>query len=195
MNAVILAGGQSKRMGLDKAFIRIGELTIIERLLSILSKLFDKTIIIANRKGKYEDFGFPVFSDIHPNKGPLGGIYTGLKVSGSFYNLFVASDMPFIDEKFLSYMKSLSQDYDVLVPWDEKGYQPLCSVYSKNCLKPLEEHLIRDDLKIINIYHSLKVKNITKKEIIKNSQHKYLFFDINTKKDLEIALQIYEKSG
>lgn len=101
MNAVILAGGNSSRISTDKAFLKLNSHSIIENTILKLRSEFSKVIIVANLIEKYNHLGPEVVSDIFTHKGPLGGIHAGLTSSDSFYNLFVACDMPFINHEII----------------------------------------------------------------------------------------------
>lgn len=187
MTAIILAGGKSTRMKCDKAFLKLGTKTVIELLISKLEKKFSKLLIIANDVGKYATFGIEVVSDIFPDKGPLGGIYTGLVSSGSFYNFIFGCDMPFINMEFIEYMIRSKGGADIVVPrWDGR-FQPLHAIYSKRCAGLIKEHLNKDDPKITNLFSQVNVKIIEQGEVEGFVLGQALFANINTKEDYEAA--------
>ena len=97
---MILAGGKSIRMGQDKAFIEVDGIPIILRIFAVLDRLFPETIIVANEEEPYGKLGIPVYSDLIPGQGALGGLYTGLVYSTFSYSFCVACDMPFLDRAF-----------------------------------------------------------------------------------------------
>ena len=92
--AIILAGGKSSRMGSDKGLVLLNGKPMISYIIEILKKMQIPIIIISNNEN-YKQFGLPVFADIIKEKGPLGGIYTGLKNSKTESNIIVSCDVPF----------------------------------------------------------------------------------------------------
>ena len=131
-----------------------------------------------------------IVSDIFPGQGSLGGIYTGLKKSSSFYNLVVAADMPFLNESLLRYMIEVSDGYDFTLPKVNNLYEPLHAVYSKNCIAPIEAILGQNKKVIIELFNYVKVKFIGAGEIDRFDSQRLSYFNINNKEDLELARKI-----
>ena len=186
MNAIILAGGKASRMeGIAKAFLKINHEPLIEKQIRGLKKLFDKIIIVTNLPARYASLkGVEVASDIIPYQGPLGGIYSGLRVSDSFYNFVVACDMPFIDTGLIEYMHKKCPGYDAVVPRIDNKYEPLFSFYSKGCVKFIIQLLDKKIFKISELFSRIKVKEITRDEVLKFAFGEKIFTNINTRKDL-----------
>ena len=187
MNAIILAGGKASRMkGQDKAFLKIDNEPLISVQLRALKKHFKEIIIVTNLPEKYSAIkGVKVISDIVPHQGPLGGIYSGLRSSNSFYNFVVACDMPYIDTGLIKYMYKKSSGYDAVVPKLNKRYEPLHSLYSKNCLKFIAELLDKKIFRINKLFSEVKVKEITRDEVGQFALGAKIFTNINTREDLE----------
>ncbi len=142
---VILAGGQSRRMGEDKPFIQLGEHSLIERVAEALAAVFSEVIIVASEKSlsdhRYEDLPFRVFSDQIKNVGPMGGLETALQsVSGK--NVFIAAaDMPFLSPKVIQAMLPFSSQYDLVIPQLAGRSHPLHAFYSQNCLPAIQARI------------------------------------------------------
>lgn len=183
ITGIILAGGKSTRIGTDKAFLKIGEQTLIEILLAKIKDVFKDTIIIANEVERFDYLGMRVIPDIIPTKGPLGGIYTGLVRSSNFYNFIVACDMPFIDTGLPGYLSKKIDGYDVAVARYNDRLQPLCAFYSKNCIEPIKEQLDRDNLKIRDFFERVKVNVVNEVEISRLKLDGRAFVNINTPED------------
>ncbi len=193
MTGIILAGGRSTRFnGKNKAFFKINNETIIENIIKKLSSIFDDVVIVAN------DFELPnylvkVVKDIHPGKGPLGGIYTGLVNSNTKYNFVVACDMPFLNLELIEYIKNECRDdegFDIIVPKLETHYEPLHAIYSKDCITYIEKQLRQDNLKITDFFKYVKIKEIPE-QIIKRFDPQLLsFFNVNTPPNYRKALKI-----
>ena len=82
--------------------------------------------IVAADTNRYSALGVPVWADLIPDSGPLGGIYTALVNATSSHTLVVASDMPFVSASFLKYLVRIGQDVDVAIPQTTDSYRPLC---------------------------------------------------------------------
>jgi molybdopterin-guanine dinucleotide biosynthesis protein A len=139
MTGVILSGGKSLRMGQDKAFVEIGGLPMIERILRVLRALFEETIIVANQIDPYRQLDASIYSDAIPDRGALGGLYTGLLFSSFDTSFCVGCDMPFISGSLISYLTDRIEGHDAVVPRTADGLQPLHAVYSKNCLGAIRQ--------------------------------------------------------
>ncbi|HEY9714421.1 MAG TPA: molybdenum cofactor guanylyltransferase, partial [Chroococcales cyanobacterium] len=139
--AIVLCGGRSRRMGRPKAFLPYEGSTIIEHVLLQVRDLFNEVLLVANEPDLYENLGVDVVKDILPHRGPLGGILSGLLVAANSHAFVVACDMPLVDKKLIREMTALRHGNDVVVLAHDGGIEPLFALYSKNCIKPLEESL------------------------------------------------------
>ncbi len=185
VTGIILAGGKSTRMGVNKAFLKIGGCTIIEEIFSKFKNIFSRVIIIANEIERFNFLGAQITPDIIPSKGPLGGIYTGLIKSSSFHNFVTACDMPFLDQDVVEHVLEQSNGYDVVVPEYKGRLEPLRAVYSKNCIIPIENQLRQNNLKITDFFQYVKTKVITDQVIARFDPEGACFVNINTAEDYE----------
>ncbi|MCH8316896.1 MAG: molybdenum cofactor guanylyltransferase [Bacteroidetes bacterium] len=183
ITAIILAGGKSLRMGKDKGLLQLNGLTFVERIYRVVSKVCAEVIIVAKQDG-YEYLGLPVFSDIYEDKGPAGGIHTGLFHSKSKFNIVVSCDMPFLSSDLLKFLLSYTgKNYDVIVPRHRGKLQPLCAVYSKNCFCQLELFIQQNQLKMMNIIEQLNTKYVDINSTL-DFYSPYLFMNVNNQRDL-----------
>ena len=120
MNAVIIVGDKSSRMGSNKAFLKLKGKTFIELQIELLREMFDEIFISANTPSEYEYLSLPIFKDICPGKGPLGGIYTSLINSSSFHTFMLAWDMPLVRPELIKRRKELLKEYVVVMPNSER---------------------------------------------------------------------------
>ena len=148
LTALILCGGRSKRMGRPKAFLPYGGTTMINHMVNIVRDLFAETFIIANEPEQFEDLEVDVVKDILPYRGPLGGILSGLLVAQYNHAFVIACDMPLIEVSLIRQLVSQREGHDVVVAAHQEGIEPLFGVYSKACIKPLEESLFNGDLSL-----------------------------------------------
>src|SRR5688572_3972636 len=105
ITALVLAGGKSSRMGMEKGFVRFHEKKLIDHVLDNVRSVVNEVIIVSNNN-IYHQYGYPVRNDIYKDCGPLGGIYAGLMYSKSDWNLVLGCDMPFAGPEFLKYLIS-----------------------------------------------------------------------------------------
>jgi len=192
VSAIVLCGGRSSRMGFDKAFLRVGGKTLVERQVELLSGRFRQLILVTNSPGSYRSRGrVKVVTDIVRGFGPLGGLYTGLNNSGTEYNLVAACDMPFINLDLAAYMAgSVKEGFQAVVPYYKKQYQPLFAVYSRDCLGKIKEALAGNKLKLARLLGELKVRKVIIKELVKFGDPEVFFRNINTPQDLRLISRI-----
>ena len=183
---IILSGGKSIRMGENKAFIEIEGIPIIHRIHTLFEKLFKEIIIVTDQKERFSNINAKVYSDLFPNKGVLGGIYTGLFFSSFQYAFCAACDMPFLKESVIKFLMKKIEDYEVVVPKTKDGLQPLHAIYSKNCLKPIKEIIEQNKYKILDLYPMVRVKIVTEKEFSNLDPINESFININTPEDLNL---------
>jgi len=188
---MVLAGGGGLRLGREKALENLGERSLLEWVLLQLDFLDSDILLITARELSYPWFeGYPrlkVVSDIYPGKGPLGGIYTGLELSDSFYNVVVACDMPFLNRALLGYMASVSAGSDLVVPRFKGLVEPLHAVYSKACLAPIERLLKQGIFGVRELFRLVRVRYVEAEEIDWFDPEHLSFFNINTRSDLARA--------
>jgi molybdopterin-guanine dinucleotide biosynthesis protein A len=185
VSGVVLAGGQSSRLGIDKSFVNVNGQPLIEQLVAKLARLSDDVIIVTNSPGKYDHLEARLVGDIYPGKGALGGIYSGLRTAANAYGLVVACDMPFLDLNLLRYMILLAHEHDVVIPRIGGLPEPLHAIYSKSCLEPIDRLLARGGLKIIDFFSEVRVRYVEEHEVdIFDPQH-LSFFNVNTPRNLE----------
>ncbi len=193
-NCIILAGGKSLRLGRDKVLEKIGNKSLLEQVISSIGSLSRDIIIVTVEERAFPQLAghskLKIVSDIFPGKGSLGGIYTGLVTSDSFYNLVIACDMPFLNQLLLSYMIDISEGFDFVIPRVDNLFEPLHAVYSKNCIAPLEFILKQGRKVIIELFNFVKVRYVEAEEIDRFDPQHLSFFNINTKEDLELARKI-----
>lgn len=187
MTGVVLAGGRSTRMGTNKALLEFGGVRIIERLVHTLRPLCSELAIVANDVETYAYLGLRIWPDRIPGKGALGGLYTAVLGSASAQTFCIACDMPFPDPAVIAYLQSVAPDADVVVPRTADGYQPLHAVYSKTCLRPMEELLRSDRLKIDQLFSAVRLRVVEGEELRRIDPLQRAFVNVNTREDLAAA--------
>jgi molybdopterin-guanine dinucleotide biosynthesis protein A len=192
LTVALIAGGKSSRMGTDKSFVELAGKPLIEHLMARVDGLA-KTILITNSPDDYAHLGLPMFGDVIPEKGSLGGIYSAIHHSQSEWTLALACDMPFVSAELLRYMISLRDDsLDVIVPRVEKYPQGLHALYRRTCLEPIRAKIEADRLKVIGFYGDVRVRYLDESEYEKYDPSGKTFFNVNTPEDLQEARQHYD---
>jgi len=187
-----LAGGQNERFsGINKAFINVGGKRILDRTYELFDSLFDEIILIANDPLKYLAWDLHIVSDIFPFRSSLTGIHTGLFFTNNFYTFITACDIPFLKKELVeTVINSIETGVDVIIPETLNGMEPLCAVYSKRCLKPIENNLIQKELKIKQFFKKVRVKKLPENILREKDPDLISFFNINTPDDLARAEEI-----
>ncbi len=192
MAAIILSGGNNRRMLRNKAHLQIGQKTIIEREIESLSTLFPRIIVVTNSPESHKHLRVNLVSDLVSSKGPLGGIYSGLTASKDEYNFVTGCDLPFLNADLISHMIELINGHDIVVPQLNGFVEPLHAVYSKYCLIPIKRQLDRNKLKIQSFFDEVKVRYVRKSDITRYDSKGIAFFNVNTEEDLKKARLIAE---
>lgn len=188
ITGIVLAGGKSRRMGVEKGLIRFGGKHLIEYAIEVLEKVCDRIIISENSKA-YNFLGYEVIPDIYPNSGPMGGIYSALKSSKTDLNLVLSCDMPFISIELLNYLIEQSDNFEVAVPWyGEDKFEPMCAFYHKKVIPVLEEFIMQKNFKIPDAFKVLNT-NMLRITPELSFYKNYLFDNLNSKEDLVKANQ------
>jgi molybdopterin-guanine dinucleotide biosynthesis protein A len=190
MTGIILAGGKSRRMKKNKLLLQIDKKLVIETIVEKLKIVFDDVFIIGNSSLDRRFSGARLVKDMVSEKGPLGGIYTGLSVSQSKYNFICGCDMPFLNIDLIQYMVRKKTDYNVLIPKYGDCFEPLHAVYSKSIIPVIKEEIEQGTSSIQSIFPKVKVEYITEKEMEKFGNWREFFFNINTPLHLKKARRI-----
>ena len=194
VNGIVLAGGKGVRLGHNKVLETVGSRSLLQRAVLSLSFLKSDIIIVAAAKQSLlQLIDYPklkVVTDIYPGKGPLGGVYTGLKASRSFYNLVVACDLPFLNQALLRYMIQVSAGFDLVVPRLGSFVEPLHAIYSEGCLAAIEDMLKQGNLSVHELLTLVRVRYVETEEIDRFDPRRLSFFNINTEANLEKARRL-----
>lgn len=159
--AVIMAGGKSRRMGLDKSLLPLNDKPMVQAIYDQLDGSFSQILISGNEKEKLAFLGLKVVPDKQAGQGPLMGIASALEASENELNFVVACDIPYIDLKVVRNMLKEADGVDIVVPTLGQGrYEPLFAIYRKSSLKAINEVLSVGRRKISDVFGKCKVKYI-----------------------------------
>ncbi len=183
VNAFVLSGGKSTRMGEDKAFLQLGGETLLERALR-LAKSVAGDVKIVGDPSKFGRYG-TVVADIYPDRGPLGGIHAALVQARTDFNLIIAVDTPFVEKRFLNFLisEALSSNAVVTVPRNGGFLHPLCAIYRREFATVAEKALIRGQNRIDTLFTSVQTKVIEEEEMARKGFASDMFRNVNTPKE------------
>lgn len=185
--AVILAGGQSTRMGFDKQLLSVNRIRLINYLIKKLYNEFEEIIIVTNTPSYYEDLTCKIVGDEIKGKGPLGGIHVGLKNATSKYVYVLACDMPNVNLEYIRFMKDEINDKEVdacITKLGRKWVEPFNAFYSKTIIKSIEDNLLNGKRSLYSFIGKIDSMYIEEKQARKFSPNWDMFFNLNTKEDL-----------
>jgi molybdopterin-guanine dinucleotide biosynthesis protein A len=186
-SAAILAGGHARRFGgRDKSALVVAGRTILERQVATLAALSDDVMIVAapGRRAPSAP-GARAVTDRVSGKGPLGGLDAALAAARHSELVLVACDMPFLRVDFLKYLVSLAPYADAVVPRTERGYHPLCAVYTRACAPAVERAVAAGRLRMIDMLNELVVRDVAADEIERFGPRAGLLANVNSPSEFE----------
>ena len=178
--AVILAGGKSRRMGTDKAELKLNGIRFLDKLAYELSG-FPELLVSVNDKEQYPETEYPMVCDIFPDCGPMGGLYAALESCTSDALVVVPCDVPLFSKGMADEMCAcMEEETDAVIAVTEDGREhPLCGVYKKSCLSVLEQCLKKHDYRMRDAISRLRVKTW------QAGKHSWRFLNVNTPEEFE----------
>ncbi len=190
-SGIILAGGENKRFfGENKALLALDGKTIIDRIYSVFTSLFDDIVLVTNTPESYLGFDATIVRDLFPVRSSMTGIHAGLFYAAHPHAFVAACDMPFLQSGLVSYLASqIRENIDVVIPKTEKGLEPLCAVYARDCIGLLERKILEHKFKIQQIFNKNRVKKIPEAVLRKYDPDLASFFNVNSSGDLKTAKQ------
>lgn len=173
----------------DKAFLEIDGRPLVERSLEVLQNVFSEVIISSNKPELFTRFEVPIVKDELPNRGPIEGLYQGLKAATNDLVFFVACDMPFIKEDFIRFLARWVPGNDIVVPKTQAGLHPLHAFYHRRCLSTIKNNLEAGRLKIIDLFLDCSVKYVEEMELKSFGDLTKVFYNVNTPEDWSAILK------
>lgn len=197
LTLVIQAGGESRRMGQDKALLPFLGRPLIQRVLDRVSAGVDEILVTTNRPKTYGFLGLSLVPDLLPGRGALGGVYTALASAHHPLVAIVACDMPFANSALIAAEKNklISGDADIAIPHSGEGLEPFHAVYRRDtCLPAIESALQAGKWRVDSWFGQVKMEIIPAEEIRRYDPRMLCFRNANTPEELNeaerIALQV-----
>ncbi len=190
LTVVVQAGGESTRMGSNKALLPFLGQPLIERVIERLRPVADEILITANQTQDFEFLNLPVHRDVLPGYGALGGLLTALTISPSPITAVVACDMPFVSADLLAYQLQVLENgsWDAVVPRSKAGFEPLHGVYrTQICRQAVEWAIERGERKMIAWFPKVKIYALENAELHPFDPQGRIFWNVNTPQELQTA--------
>lgn len=184
VTGIILAGGKSRRMGRDKAFLPIDGRPLVEGVIRLFAASFASVLVIGDDPERFAPYNLVHYPDIFPGCA-LGGLYTGLYHAETPHVFASACDIPYPSGPVMEYLLSLRRGYDAVVAESAGALQPLFAVYGKSCLETMRRQLEEGNPCILDIFPDLATRIVTAKELASIDGSNRCFCNLNTPEDVQ----------
>ena len=180
VTGVILAGGESRRMGSNKALLPHRGGRFIETVYRELAGLFAEVIVVTNEPELYKFLPCRKVPDLFPGTGVLAGVHAGLRNSATPRIFVVACDMPRLNSRLIRHLAEAGGDWDVVIPESPAGLEPLHALYHRRCLPAMEGTLAAGQKRIVDFFQAVQVKQVSREEVAQFDPAFDSFRNINT---------------
>ena len=193
----VLAGGESRRFGRNKALETLKGVRLIDRAVTHLAALCDPVMIVANDLSPYVDLNALLVRDVVPRFGPLGGIYTALYFSPHPWVFVRATDMPFLEPPLAQALLSLTQNprLDVIVLKKDQAFEPLMALYHVRCLPHIRRCMEGDQRQVISFYRRVHVHAVEESQWRAYDPEGVSLWNVNTPEDWHRIVQWCDQPG
>lgn len=178
--ALLLAHGEEDRWRWELQ----GE-ALVDRVHRILEGFFDEILVVAGDPAPFEERGYQTLADEYEDGGLLGALTTGLKHLRSQHAFVVGGDMPFLHPRVVRHLYAQRNGWDVVVPRSQKGFEPLCAVYSKTCVAPMEERVRRGNRKVLDFISEVRTRIVNGEDLEALDPSGLTFRNVHTRSDLD----------
>jgi molybdopterin-guanine dinucleotide biosynthesis protein A len=191
LSIVIQAGGESRRMGQDKALRPFLGQPLIQRVINRMTPIASELLVTTNNPDAYRFLNLPLVPDRIPGRGALGGLYTALYAAHNPLVGVVACDMPFANPDLLRLASELlteERDLGAVIPRLERGTEPFHSVYRRGlCLPFVEDALQKDRWRVDAWFSQVQIRFLTPVDIAAIDPGELAFQNVNTPEEWERA--------
>lgn len=225
VTGLLLAGGDSSRMGFNKALLRVGGRTLVEHTARLLAKLTGAVLIVSRDRSVAADLPYPVVDSEAPGVGPLAALAAGLECCTTPWALVLACDLPLFPAALGAYMLAVATDrggsvpgggpgrprgeagageangsggpgrWEAVVPYWNGFWEPLAAVYARSCLPAIQDALARGEKRVTSFYGRVRVRPVREEEIRSFAPPAVAFFNLNTRSDLKALRKLANLCG
>lgn len=195
ISAIILAGGESRRLGTKKHLLQFGGKTLVQIIIERLANVSDDVMVVTSAQEVLEldVSGARVIADQIPGRGPLSGLHAGLLAATSDRALLVACDMPFLSVPLLRHLSQPWPNTDAVAPEITGNVEPLLAVYSRSCLPAVEDLLTIDRASMRDLLQRVDTYLIPEEEVRSFDPSGLSWFNLNTQEDVDRARYLGRK--
>jgi len=187
VSAAILAGGKSRRMGRDKAWLDLGNgVPLVRRVASALALVATEVVVVASDP-RFAALGLPVVPDRYGEKGAFGGIATAVSATTGELVCVAACDMPWPSPAVYELLLRVIDGYDVAIPRVAEELETMHAVYRRSCLPAMERALARGEMRVISFFSEVRVREVSAHELRAVDPELTAFENLNTPEDLQRA--------
>jgi molybdopterin-guanine dinucleotide biosynthesis protein A len=190
LTIVIQAGGESRRMGQDKALLPFLGRPLVARIVARFRPIADEILVTTNRPEAYQFLGLPLYTDLLPGRGALGGVYTALELAKNPCVAIIACDMPFASPALVSAEQGilLANQNDLVIPHSGEGLEPFHAVYRReSCLPAIQAALQAGKWRVDAWFSQVKVQILQREDILPYDPLGLCFQNVNTPEELQAA--------
>lgn len=190
LSIIVQSGGKSTRMGGDKALRPFLGKPLIEHIIDRFSSLGDELLVITNNPHDYQYLGIPLYKDVIPDRGALGGLYTALKIASHPAVALIACDMPFASPELILYLSRYLQESgaDAVLPSTDYGPEPMHAVYRRSpCLPLVKGAIQKDKWRMISWHDQADVRILSPGDTQKHTSGEHTFWNLNTPEEFREA--------
>ncbi len=190
LTVVIQAGGQSTRMGENKALKPFLGRPLIQRVVDRLAPIADELLVTTNEPADLAFLRLPLIPDLKPGRGALGGLYTALASAHEAFVAVVACDMPFASAALITASTQILEQEaaDVVIARTAEGFEPMHAVYRRStCLPAIQEAIEADQWRVISWFPKIQVRTLTEDELARHDPEGIAFLNLNTPEEFKEA--------
>lgn len=185
VSLLILAGGESRRMGFPKHLLPASGGTVMDHIINRIGSLFDETIV-TGRDIAILRTDVRIVEDVRHTRSPLVGILSGLLKSENPYVFVIGCDMPFVRKELIRHLASkTAAGVDVVVPVIRGFYEPLCAVYNRSTSGIIKKYLDSGGAKVTGFFEFVSVTEVEESETRLFDPRLESFINLNTPRDYE----------
>ena len=183
LTIAVQAGGESRRMGRDKAWMPFLGQPLVLRIVARVAPAADEWFVVTNRPEPYARLGIPLAADIRPGRGALGGLYTALSAARHDDVAAVGCDMPFVNAALLIHQRDVLMrgGVDAVVPITDQGFEPFHAVYRRDaCLEAVQAALDAGEWRATSWLDRVRVYRLSSEEARRHDPQGLAFRNANT---------------
>jgi FdhD protein len=183
VSAVILAGGESRRMGNNKALLPYRNSRFIDAVHGQMAAIFPEVILVTNTPELYHSLPCRKVADLYPGMGALAGIHAGLHHSANPRIFVVACDMPCLNSRLIRHLAACGEGHELVVAESDSGVEPLHALYSKESLATIEQMLVAGENRVTALFPRVRLLQLSAAEIARLDPAFASFRNINTREE------------